>query len=408
MFTTAKNDIREKIRNLIDEAKKLPQYFEPSGFLKECKNKLQEEFSEAGSSDPFEGKINAGYGASWEAAEFLYEHKFLWAAEQLLFSLWNYLGHRQLESKKRTYRAAIGYELIKLYLRSEDRGAATRWALLTHADDMLGEHEGGGGAAKQWLLTTLGMNEAELAVLDEIAAQNIKTVREVYSDDWSKAAGFAEDAVVRFMRRGSEFSHLFAHDTMIVEFPLTIPYFNGLLERVGVTKASNKERGDALEDLASYIFALVPGWIPRRNLLRGDLAFENDVVVNNFATSSNFMAELLGRSFLVECKNWRNRVGVKDVGYFLYRMRLTHAKFGVMIAKNRTTGKNGKAADALLRSAFHEDGSVCVVLDRDDLSKMSNGSHSVRRLLLERIEMIRFGKPKVGQERRPRKSKKRN
>jgi len=89
-------------------------------------------------------------------------------------------------------------------------------------------------------------------------------------------------------------------------------------------------------------------------------------------------------------------VGVRDVGYFLYRMRLTHAKFGVILAKKGITGTDTdeKAAHDLIRKAFHEDGNTCVVLDRADLGTLAKGQTVFWPMLLERIERIRFGKPK--------------
>ncbi len=44
------------------------------------------------------------------------------------------------------------------------------------------------------------------------------------------------------------------------------------------------------------------------------------------------------------------------IGYFLYRIRLTHAHFGVIFAKTGITGDEDqeKAAYSLIRKAFHE------------------------------------------------------
>ncbi|MCI0562084.1 MAG: hypothetical protein MN733_26655, partial [Nitrososphaera sp.] len=106
---------------------------------------------------------------------------------------------------------------------------------------------------------------------------------------------------------------------------------------------------------------------------------------------------LLGRHFLVECKNWDESVGVRDVGYFLYRMRLTHCSFGVIFAKDNISGKKGKgeiAARSLIRRAFHEDGNTCVVLDRNDLEGLAKRETTFWSMLLSKIELFRFGKAK--------------
>lgn len=286
--------------------------------------------------------------------------------------------------------------LTGIYMAQGDKGAALRWALHTQADDMLGEHVEGGGAGKQWLLTILGMSKHALTEFNRIAAQNVRWIKEKANDDWSDVHGFAEDVVMRFALEKPEFANLLTLESAVQEFPISQGYFSSLLNRVGAPHPTTASKGDALEDLASYLFLLVPGWVPRRNLLDEYESFETDIVVRNLGRASNLTAELLGRHFLVECKNWGKSVGVRDVGYFLYRMRLTHARFGVLFAKTGITGDetNEKDARSLIRKAFHEDGSICAVLDESDLKSLSDGQLSFWPILLERIERVRFGKPR--------------
>jgi len=318
------------------------------------------------------------------------------AAEALLIDGWNKFGHKQLRTKGRVYRAGLAMYLTIMYGKLGDKGAALRWALHTQADDMLGEHAQGGGAGKQWLLTILGMSNRALAEFNSIAAENVELVKEKFKGDWSDVHGFAEDVVMRFALEKPEFAHLLALESSVHEFPVSQAYFSSLLRRVNAAHPITTSKGDSLEDLASYLFLLIPGWIPRRNLLDEYHSFETDVVVRNLSRASNLTAELLGRHFLVECKNWEKRVGVRDVGYFLYRMRLTHAKFGVLFAKTGITGDeaNERAAHSLIRKAFHEDGSICVVLDEDVLASLTDGQSSFWPILLDRIERVRFGKPR--------------
>lgn len=368
--------------------------FEPSAFLRSCQSHLKFDFGEDGAFDPFDGKGNSAHKAYREAVQFLSKHNFQWAAERLLFDAWNYLGDLQRTQKRRAYRALFSCELARLYIRAEDKGAALRWALLTHADDMLEKHPYGGGVGKEWLLTTLGMREDEVARLDSIAAENVKEVEEDHSNDWSQSAGFAEDVIVKLLQRGYELAHLFSFDTNINEFPLCPSYFRALWDRVSKQDQTSVKKGNSLEELASYIFTLVPGWVPRRNALQDDSSYETDLIVSNLSRRGNLTSELLGRHFLVECKNWNNSVGAKEVGYFLYRMRLTHAKFGVILTSSKITGEDEKDARALIRRAFHEDGNICIVLNNDDLKNLLDGKSSFWGILLEKIERLRFGKPR--------------
>ena len=286
--------------------------------------------------------------------------------------------------------------LAKVYLALEDKGAAFRWALHTQADDILGEHAAGGGAGRQMLHTILGMSAKAISEFNEIATQSVHDIRTKFNDDWSNALAFPEDVITKFALNKPEFSHFFSPNSLVYEYPLCQAYFSMLMESIDANAATTKEKGDRLEDLASYLFLLIPSLVPRRNLLDEDLAYESDIVVRNLNASSNLVSDLLGRHFLVECKNWENPVGVKDIGYFLYRMRLTHSRFGVIFAKSGITGKETeeRAAYSLIRKAFHEDGNVCIVVNREDLKSFVNDGLSFWSIILERIERMRFGKTK--------------
>jgi len=66
------------------------------------------------------------------------------------------------------------------------------------------------------------MSEEALNRLNDVASQNRTTVVERYHNDWSQAEGFAEDAVLRFALRNVEFASLFAQQSQIREFPLSV------------------------------------------------------------------------------------------------------------------------------------------------------------------------------------------
>lgn len=384
--------------SLIDQIK---QYSEKTEFPLEFYSKVRELLRVASAkgevSDALADSFWDAISGYMTAAQFLFANGHPAAADSLLIEAWNERGNRQIAERKRVYKAAIAFKLADLYLRRGDYGAALRWALLTQADDILGEHEKRGGAGQWQLRTVLGMDEPTLERLNKTADQNRIRIKDLHNDDWSRSAGFAEDVVLRFVLN-TENAGLFARVSSVREFPLSNAYFKALLDSVDIA-GTTEEKGKALEDLASYLFLLIPSWIPRRNVLDESLAFETDLVVRNLNPSGNLTAELLGRHFLVECKNWANPVGVRDVGYFLYRMRLTHAKFGVIFASGGVTGDKSNAADEtaareLIRKAFHEDGNTCVVINRTDLDSLRYDRTTFWSMLLERVELLRFGKPR--------------
>lgn len=371
-----------------------PTNFDPIDCLKRCKNILETYCQVDGKLDPrnVEAALEACNAYGYTSNLFLYNN-FSSAAISILIDGWNRFSSIQRSERQRIYRAGLGMYLAKAYLRLGDEGTAFRWAILTQSDDLLGEHPDGGGNGRQMLQTILGMSEIALDELKEIADHNLSKIKE-NNNDWSLSFAFAEDVVTKFAFNKTAHSQLFAMRSKTIEFPINVAYFSSLLEQVNNDVIEAKEKGDRLEDLASYLFLLLPALTPRRNLLEETLAFESDIVIRNLNPDSNLIADLLGRHFLVECKNWESRVGVQSVGYFLHRMRLTHAHFGIIFAKSGITGdeQQEKAAYSIIRKSFHEDGSICVVIDNNNLFALSNENLTFRSLLLERIERLRFGK----------------
>ena len=387
--------VTQEIQALIQAAAANQANFDPVGFLETVKERLKKACAPGGECDSLSPNHLDAQGGYFVASDFLAQNGFVSAAEQLLFSWWHNVGTRQLTEQRHVYRAGNAYKLTQLYLRQGDMGAALRWALLTQADDLLSEHGEGGGAGRQWLRTVFGASEAELSALKEVSDENLKVVKSGSVQD-SKADWYAEDIVVRFALKDTAYEHFYSLPSSVREFPISLPYFRTLLDRIHAPATSTKEKGDTLEHLASYLFLLIPGWFPSRNILDENEGFETDVLVSNLNPTSNLTAELLGRHFLVECKNWERSMQVRDVGYFLHRMRLTHCSFGVIIAASDVTGKikGETAARSLIRRAFHEDGNTCIVLDSDDLQALASGEITFWSMLLREIQRFRFGKPK--------------
>jgi hypothetical protein len=159
----------------------------------------------------------------------------------------------------------------------------------------------------------------------------------------------------------------------------------------------NVDRGNAIENVASYLYSLLPGCVPRRNLLDSKLTYEIDLVVRNVSPREHLTTHIFGRHFLVECKNWAKTVGSQEVGYFLFRMNLTRTHFGVVFSQQGISkGASGDmAASSLVQRAFHQNGAVCISVDNTDVEKIKSGkTRSFEQLLLDKIEELRFGKPK--------------
>lgn len=387
--------VEQEIHLLIQDAVSNQAEFDPANFLNTVSGKLRAACATGGECDSAGPNFLGCQGAYFAAADFLSQYDFLSAAEQLLLGWWNDVGDLQLNEQKHVYRANSAYKLTQLYLRQSDFGGALRWALLTQADDLLNENPDGGGAGRQWLRTIFGASEAELNELNCVVDESLGIIKSGNAET-PKAYRFAEDIVVRFAQRDISCERFFTQPSSVREFPISLPYLGTLLEGIYAQATTTKKKGDALELLATYLFLLIPGWFPSRNILDENKGFETDILVSNLSPASNLTAELLGRQFLVECKNWDAPVGVRDVGYFLHRMRLTHCSFGVLFATSDTTGqiKGETAARSLIRRSFHEDGSTCIVLTKEDLESLAEGEITFWSLLLREMQRFRFGKTK--------------
>ncbi len=182
-------------------------------------------------------------------------------------------------------------------------------------------------------------------------------------------------------------------------------YFAALLDEVKREDGTSTERGDRLETAAYYLFSLLSGCLPQKTTIDRYNAFESDIIVRNVYRSSSVVSELFGRHVLVECKNWTKVVRVQPVGYFLFRMKMTHSQLGVIFSNRGITGGVSRNnARSLIQRNYHEDGTNCIVLDMKDLQRLARGEIGFFWLLLEKVEEFRFGKPRAEGTRRSMKS----
>ena len=141
---------------------------DPLYFLNEARDWLRKVCGKGGKWDALDDKANAGLRAYSKAAWILFGDGFNSAAEQLLFECWNDYGLRQIEEDQHIWRAPIAMTLARWYIRTDDPGAALRWALLAYADEALGEHKTKSRQAKEALQTVLGMSDEALVELDQV------------------------------------------------------------------------------------------------------------------------------------------------------------------------------------------------------------------------------------------------
>jgi hypothetical protein len=88
----------------------------------------------------------------------------------------------------------------------------------------------------------------------------------------------------------------------------------------GLNAQTTTEQGKALEDLACYLFGLVPGIaITHRNEMNAFDTEEIDVALWNDGVPDGF--HFLPYIILIECKNWSHRVSSVEVSWFDTKLR---------------------------------------------------------------------------------------
>lgn len=342
------------------------------------------------------GKDGAFGEAFWRRAVYALQDPHQWSlpAERLLSDLWNTLTERQRDENNAFLpRAMISQFLTELTFRRGAAPLAFRWALHTQAADILAEHALAGGYGKHWLRGKFGVTDPELQLLNQIASECRKKANETR---WSSPSGFPEEVVRRLVTDQAVGLPLLARAITEDEFLICPSYLSALWDVVKNASSAN-EKGDALEVLASYLCGLLPGCVSQQRVSDPMQAAEYDLLVRSFAQHESLTTSSFGREFIVECKNWEKTVGVKELGYFLFRMGSTRTRFGIMFSKSGISGREDteRAARSLIRREFQQHGSVCVVVEERDILRLANGeSLSFQAMLLTKSAEFRFGKPK--------------
>lgn len=123
----------------------------------------------------------------------------------------------------------------------------------------------------------------------------------------------------------------------------------------------------------------------RKNMLTS--SNEIDILVNwsKSATQSGIqlLEDEMGSYFLVECKNYNNKVGVTYLGKFFSLMCYTDTKLGVFIAWNGMTGSDNSWNDAvgLVKKLALGEKKYILVLTKADLKKIRQKETNIFTLL---------------------------
>ncbi|MGO9117767.1 MAG: restriction endonuclease [Desulfomonilaceae bacterium] len=175
---------------------------------------------------------------------------------------------------------------------------------------------------------------------------------------------------------------------MSVTFSIDAQQYSAALAAVKSAR-TNQQKKKSLEGLAKLLFEGIPFLSFRYSNLRTASA-EIDLVFVYKGFNETTVFDELGRYFLVECKNWKDAVGVKYVRDFIQKMSNSRVKLGVIVAPKGVTGAD-EGADALrqIHAIYDKEGLFVVVIAEEHLEEVRKGANFYELLEYE-IESIRF------------------
>ena len=160
-----------------------------------------------------------------------------------------------------------------------------------------------------------------------------------------------------------------------------------------VTQRTKPVDGKALETLAGYLLGCIPGFEVSMNLRTPD--FELDGLIRNTEPRYDFREDL-GTYIPVECKDWSEPVGGKELAWFVNKLLTQECKAGILFSSQGITG--GSAATSgedvrygarTLLKAYQRAGRIVIVLSEQDCQAASRGENLIR-LLQKAYEEVRF------------------
>lgn len=136
----------------------------------------------------------------------------------------------------------------------------------------------------------------------------------------------------------------------------------------------NAAKGKAFEELACYLFSLVPGiTITARNEMNTFATEEIDVACRNSEDPTGLRQ--FPAFFLVECKGWDKPVTSEQVAWFLLKVEHRGLDFGVLFAANGITGvpEHRSAANFLVSFTLALRKIKMVIITRDEIEGLNSG-----------------------------------
>jgi len=315
----------------------------------------------------------------------LLEQGQLHQASGLTVWYYHHICRKQEEAGRRFHKGSTAYQagLISLQLRQPHE--ALWFVVLAFIEDILSNLETPENAlsapAARRLRTAFAV---PLTALAEIA----EAVRNAHEQDDSLS--WYPEALAINLELQRLLPTPFAVGTNAL--PLNRHFLTLLHERLEEPGIPATAAGDRLEYLAAYLLKTLPGAHVVSKSRTPD--HEIDLIITQRTPHNSYLLDVLGRAFIVECKNWNVPAGVEALNHFVSKMRFHKCTCGILFSKSGISGEGDAAA---LRFAqltqlrwFHQDGCAVLAVSGDDIGSLLERSTSFGELLLDKYEHLRF------------------
>ena len=151
---------------------------------------------------------------------------------------------------------------------------------------------------------------------------------------------------------------------------------------------SSAEKGNALQELAEFMFGAVDGF----EALRGKRfnAFGSDEIdLPCYQDPAVSGAHFIDAFFLVECKNRADPIPAGEVDWFIGKLERRSQTFGIMLALNGISGNpQGPTAAHQIVAAALQRGVKLIVITRADLEQLGQPSDMVHLIKTKLGELL--------------------
>jgi hypothetical protein len=166
--------------------------------------------------------------------------------------------------------------------------------------------------------------------------------------------------------------------------------FRRLEESFTLPEKDAKEKGEALEDVVTYLFTNYENYFAVRQSVRSRTS-ELDIHLW-FKPGDDPLLRKFGEEIIVECKNWRQAVGKPEINDLAGDMVARKCKTGILVSRKGITGKDFNDAAGQRLVWFHSEFNLIIlILTLSDIKSITGGKDLVDLLKEKYLELVEGG-----------------